>query len=110
MLSSPYKTGAFFIPIPRSYTSLLLDGAPLPRSYTSLLLDGVARNFFFLFLCMVMQDHTIYHVWIHLFIVPPMLEKRKTIWSELESNPGPLTSQATALTSRPCLHGQKDGS
>ena len=27
-----------------------------------------------------------------------MPEKRKTIWSELESNPGPLASQATALT------------
>ena len=33
-------------------------------------------------------------------------EERKTIWSELESNPGPLASQATALTTRPWLLGQ----
>ena len=31
-------------------------------------------------------------------------ERRKTIWSELESNPGPA-SRATALTTRPSLLG-----
>ena len=43
-----------------------------------------------------MQDHAIYHVWIHFFL-PPYIqgERRKTIWSELESNPGPLSSQST---------------
>ena len=50
------------------------------------------------------QDHAIYHVLIHLFFLPPMPEeRRKTMWSELESNPGPLASQATTLTTRPCL-------
>ena len=33
-------------------------------------------------------------------------EERKTFWSELESNPGPLASQGTALTIRPWLLGQ----
>ena len=33
-------------------------------------------------------------------------EERKNIWSELESNPGPLALQATALTNRPWLLGQ----
>ena len=36
-------------------------------------------------------------------------EKTKTIWSELESNPGPLAPQATALTTRPCLLGPQTG-
>ena len=41
------------------------------------------------------------------FIFPALLtEKRKTIWSELESNPVPHASQATDLTTRPCLLGQ----
>ena len=40
------------------------------------------------------QDHAIYGVW-----------RRKTIWSELELNPGSLTTQATALTTRQCLLG-----
>ena len=38
------------------------------------------------------------------FFLPPMPEeRRKTMWSELESNPDPLASQATTLTTRPCL-------
>ena len=32
-------------------------------------------------------------------------EEKKNIWSELKSNPGPLASQATALTTRPWLLG-----
>ena len=32
-------------------------------------------------------------------------EEKKNFWSELESNPGPLASQATALTTRPWLLG-----
>ena len=51
------------------------------------------------------QDLTIYLDWIHLFFLPPMPEKRKTIWSELESNPDPLASQATAVTTRPLRLG-----
>ena len=40
-----------------------------------------------------------------IFFLPPMPEKRKTIWSELGSNPGPLASQVTALSTRPCPLG-----
>ena len=68
----------------------LLLGAPcfftaIPCSDTSSPPDGAARNFFF-----ITQDHTIHHVWIHLFLLPHVPEKRKTIWSELESNLGRL--------------------
>ena len=74
---------------------------PISCYYTSLPLDGAARNLLlFLFIDMDTQDHTICHIWINLLFLPPMPEKRKTIWSELESNPGPLASQGTALTSR----------
>ena len=34
-----------------------------------------------------------------------ILKERKNIWSELESNPGPLATQATTLTTRPWLLG-----
>ena len=47
-----------------------------------------------------MQDHAIYHAWIHFF---PKRGVKKNIWSELESNKGPLASQATALTTKPRL-------
>ena len=74
---------------------------PISCYYTNLPLDGAARNLLlFLFIDMDTQDHTICHIWIKLFFLPPMPEKRKTIWSELESNPGSLASQGTALTSR----------
>ena len=52
------------------------------------------------------QDHAIYHVWIHFIPTSLYPRREKTIWSELESNPGPLISQATALTTRPWLLGQ----
>ena len=53
---------------------------------------------------MDMQGQATYWVWIHL-VLPPYTqgERRKTIFSQLESNPGPLASQETALTTRPCL-------
>ena len=76
---------------------------PIPCTYTSLPLDGMARNFFFY---MDTQDHAIYHVWIHFIPTSLYPRREKTIWSELESNPGPLASQATALTTRPWLLGQ----
>ena len=82
---------------------------PGGRSYTSLLLEGMARNYFSLFIYMdiASKDHAIYCVWIRIFFLPPMpKERRNTSWSELESNPGLLSSQATALTTRPCLLGQ----
>ena len=73
--------------------------------YTSLPLDGVARNFsfFFLFYLHGYIDHLVYHAWIHLFFQTSMPKKRKTIWSELDLNPGPLAPQATTLTTRPWL-------
>ena len=58
------------------------------------------------FINMDTQDHAIDRVWIHLFFLLPMPEvQRKTIWSELESNPDPLASQATTLTTRPDFLG-----
>ena len=64
----------------------------------------MARLGIILFIDMDMQDHANYHVWIHLFFLPAMPEeRRKTIGSVLELNPGPLASQATALTTGPCL-------
>ena len=44
------------------------------------------------------QDHAIYHVWIHFIPTSLYPRREKTIWSELD--PGPLDSQATALTTR----------
>ena len=47
------------------------------------------------------QDHAIYHVWIHL-LPTSNAPGEKPFGHELESNPGSLASQATALTTRPC--------
>ena len=38
-----------------------------------------------------------------LFLPPYTRGEKKNILSELESNPGPLASQVTALTTRSCL-------
>ena len=43
------------------------------------------------------QDNAIYHDWIHFIPTSLHLRREKTIWSELESNPGPLASQVTAM-------------
>ena len=48
---------------------LLQFFCPIPCTYTSLLLGGVARNFFNY---MDMQDHAIFHVWIH--FIPTSLQ------------------------------------
>ena len=40
-----------------------------------------------------------------LFLPPYTRGEEKNIWSEPESNPGPLASQATTITTRPCLLG-----
>ena len=65
---------------------------PIPWSYTNMPQDGTTwKFFFFLFSYMDTQDRAVDHVWIHLFFLPPMPEKRKyAIMSELESNPVPL--------------------
>ena len=81
---------------------------PIPCTHTSLPLDGMARNA--LFISMDMQDHAIYQVWSHFYPTSLyLMRRRKSIWSLLEWNPGPLASQLTALTSRPCLLGHNDG-
>ena len=51
---------------------------------------------------MDMQEHTICCVWIH-FIPSYARGEKKNIWAELESNPVPLATQVTALTTRPWL-------
>ena len=56
------------------------------------------------FINMDTQVHAIYQVKVQ-FLSPMPLERGTNIWSELESNPDPLASQATALTTRPCLFG-----
>ena len=71
---------------------------PIPHSYTSLPLDGVARNVFLLFIDMDTQNYAIYSVWIHYFPFLLFPRREKTIWPELESNQGPVDSQATAPT------------
>ena len=53
------------------------------------------------------QDHATYRVWIHFIPTSLYPRREKTIWSELELKPGPLASQATALTTRPLLLGQE---
>ena len=40
-----------------------------------------------------------------LFLPPYTWVEKKNIWSEVESNPGPLALQATTLTTRPRLLG-----
>ena len=84
---------------------LLFFFTPIPCTYTSSLLDGMARNCYYYFIYMDSQDHAIYHVWIHFIPTALYPRREKIIWSELESNPGPLASQATALTTRLLLLG-----
>ena len=50
---------------------------------------------------MDMQDHAIYQIWVHLFPTS-YAQGEKPISLEVESNPGSLASQATALTTRLC--------
>ena len=38
-----------------------------------------------------------------ILLLLPYTQREKNIWNELESNPSPLASRATALTSRPWL-------
>ena len=46
------------------------------------------------------QDHGIYQVWIQFIPTSLYPRREKTVWSELESNPGPLASQVTDLITR----------
>ena len=59
-----------------------------------------------IFFYMDTQVHAILHFWIQFIHTSLYPRREKTIWSELDLNPGPLGSQATALTTRPWLLGQ----
>ena len=62
-------------------------------------LKGKEKNPFFI--NMDMQDHAIYHAWLLFsYLLKPKEREERPF---LELNPGPLASQATALTTRPCL-------
>ena len=68
-------------------------------SYTCLPLNGVPWIFYFFF-CKITQSF-------YLFIFPTSMPKKgKTIWTELELYQGPLASQVTTLTTRPCHRGR----
>ena len=72
-----------------------------PIPCTSLPLDGMAKNYLIFY--MDTQEHAIYHVWFHFIPTSLYPRREKNIWSELESYPDPLASQATTLTTRPWL-------
>ena len=46
----------------------LIVFTPIPRTFTSLPLDGAAGNYHFVYIDM--QDRAIFHVWIN-FLLPP---------------------------------------
>ena len=54
-------------------------------------------------ICKIMQFIMSGSIFIPTSLYP---RREKSIWSELESNPGPLASQVTARTTRPWLLGQ----
>ena len=85
-----------------SWCETLYFFTPIPCSYTSSPLDGIT-----FFIYMDTQDHAILSSLDPCFQPLMHLERWKTIWSELELNPGTLASQATALTTRPCLLGRE---
>ena len=76
---------------------------PKPCTYTSSPLDGMAKNYFIFY--MDTQDHAMVMSGSILFLPPTLKKRQNTIWSKLESNPGPLASQAITLTTRPWLLG-----
>ena len=81
---------------------------PIPCTYTSLPLDGMARNYYFLstWICRICRiTRFIMSGSIFSYLLIPE-ERRKNIWSEGASNPSPLASQATALTTRTWLLGR----
>ena len=78
---------------------------PIPCAYTSSPQDGMAKNFFYY---MDTQDYAIYHIWIHFIPTSLYPGREKALWSELESNPDPLASQVSALTTRPWLLGRQE--
>ena len=76
---------------------MLLFFSPIPCTYTSLPQDGMAKNYYIIF---YMDTSSCLDPFYPYLLIP---EVRKKHWSELESNPGSLASQATALTTRPWL-------
>ena len=57
------------------------------------------------FIYMDTQDQAIYRVWIHFIPTSFYPRREEKHLSEPEPNPGPLASQATALTARQWLLG-----
>ena len=78
----------------------------IPCTYASLPLDGTARSYYY-FLSTWIRKSTQFVMSRSILFLPPYTRgEKKHIWYELESNPGPLASQATVLTTRPWLLGQ----
>ena len=81
---------------------------PKPCAYTSSPLDGMARNciilFFYLHEYARSRNLLCLDPFYSNLLIP---EERINIRSELESKPGPLASQATALTTRQWLLRQQ---
>ena len=78
------------------YPTRLYFFTPIPCTYTNSPLDGMARNYYYYFLYTWMHKTTQFVMSWSILFLPPYTQE--AIRSELESNPGPLASQATALT------------
>ena len=74
-----------------------------PCTYTSLPLNGMARNVFFYLHGYARSRNLLCLDPFYSYLLIP--EKRKTIWSELELNPGPFASPEAAQTTRPRFFG-----
>ena len=84
------------------YTFYEILYLPYLCTCTSLQLDDMARIFFSTLTHKCTQFVMSGSI---LFLPPYTRGEKKNIWPELELNPGPLASQATALTTRPLLLG-----
>ena len=76
---------------------------PIPCTCTSLRLYGVAMNYDFYFYLHGYAGSCNLSCLDPFFSCLLTSEEKKNIWFELELNPGPLASQATALTTSPWL-------
>ena len=63
---------------------------------TGLLQDGMARNYFLSTWICKSPQFVVF--WSILFLPPYTRGEKKNLWSQLESNQGPVASQATTLT------------
>ena len=85
-------------------TSTRIARTPIPCTYTCSPLDGMARNYFYYYLHGYARSCNFLCLdpFCSYLLIP---EEKENIWSELESDPCPFASQATALTTRPWLLG-----